>query len=83
MTHAEIVKVLEKLIGPIEPVGDSTIDHDRLKNLIALASTTLTLIEAIKRVERDKGHHLASVAEAGKVAYKSLQEIKEYIEGDD
>lgn len=35
MKPDHIIEVLEKLIGPIEPIADTTIDDERYENLMA------------------------------------------------
>lgn len=73
MNHLEIV---EKLIGPITPVGETNTDKERLENLNAMGGLVVSLIEQLKHVARnyeDAPEH--SVKMIGKAARKHLDEI--------
>lgn len=61
MTHTEIVM---KLIGSIQPAGDSGLDRERMENLKALCALVDNLVVEIDRVVTDNEHaHQASIKE--------------------
>lgn len=72
LTHTDIVN---KLIGPIQPIGKSEVDADRFENLKNICDLVNNLVIQIKNVQTDKFSHEASVREAGKYADKFLYEI--------
>lgn len=67
MTNYDVVK---KLIGPINPIGKSEVDEDRMKNLAA----TLDLIEKLTDdvLEVAKIHHNGE---------SSIKQAKDYASG--
>lgn len=72
MTHTEIVI---KLIGPIRPVGDASVDPERLENLkdlTDLVNALVVLIDDVATINNDSHEHSRAVA--GKHAYKFLAE---------
>lgn len=61
MTHAEIVN---KLIGPIRPVGESNTDAQRLENINEMCDLIEELTQQVMDVANDfKDSHEASVKE--------------------
>ena len=75
MTLYEIIK---KLVGPINPVGDASVDPRRLKNLkeiIALTDSLIGDIDDMAYVNRDCKEY--SIKEAVKCANKFLEQIKD------
>jgi len=65
LTHYNIVK---KLIGPIDPLGDSNRDKDRLNNLKATIELVDLLLNDIEEVANYSNSYEASVKEIGKLA---------------
>lgn len=58
-----------KLIGPIEPVGDSSVDPKRLENLKELCKLTELLVARIDRIGNENLRREEwSMKEAGKFA---------------
>lgn len=71
MTNTDVVK---KLIGNIEPVGDSNEDKLRLNNLLAMCDLVADLMDEIKNVAKSKNSHQHSVSQIGKKADSFLAE---------
>lgn len=66
MTHYEIVK---KLIGDIQPAGDSSIDPQRLQNLKDMCQLVNELVSDINDVAyRNKNAYQHSIKEMGNYA---------------
>lgn len=63
-TTMELYDVVKKLIGPIEPVGDSHIDAERLENLKVACDLVDKLVQDINAVAFSVGDHMASVKAA-------------------
>jgi hypothetical protein len=68
----EIFDVVMRLNGPIDPVGDSSIDRTRLGNLQALCDLTGQLFDRITAVAEASGDHMASIKEAKNCAAKFI-----------
>jgi hypothetical protein len=73
----EVIDVVNKLIGPIEPVADSSIDYKRLENLRAYCSVVDKMLFEIQMVANRRDSKFASVMTAGHFAHKFLNDIKE------
>jgi len=72
----EIIDIVRKLIGPIEPVGASHIDPGRLENLEAMAALVDDLIMDIHHVSKDKNRCEDSVMQCGKYADRYLASLQ-------
>ncbi len=58
--------VVNKLVGPIDPVGDSCVDHKRLENLEEMTDLVNRLLTDIDNIAMaNKGRHEASMKKAG------------------
>lgn len=77
----EIPEIVKKLIGSIEPRGDSQIDEKHYENLIEHAYLVSDLIESLIFVSRYKDSYEASVKKLGVRAYNELLEIRDCING--
>ena len=77
MNHYEIVG---KLIGPIQPVGESNADSKRLENLKAQIDLVHDLLEEIVEVRENKSRHESSMKHMGKTADEFIKLIPEMIE---
>ena len=77
MNHKEIVN---RLIGPIQPVGDSNVDRKRLENLKAQIDLVHDLLEEIIEVRKNKSRHESSMKHMGKTADEFIKVISEMIE---
>ena len=70
-----IVRVINKLVGDIEPVGDSTIDAQRYVNLDHMCKIVDELIYQIKEVRRYKHRDEYSMKRSGDYADKFLKDL--------
>jgi len=77
----EIPEIVKKLIGSIEPRGDSQIDQKRYENLIEHVYLISDLIESLIFVSRYKDSYETSVKKLGVRAYNELLEIRDCING--
>ena len=77
----DICEIVKKLIGNIEPCGDSQIDEERYKNLIEHTYLVGDLIESLVYVSRYKDSLEGSVEELGVRAYAELLELRDCING--
>jgi hypothetical protein len=77
MTLYEIVK---RLVGNIEPYGDSCIDETRHNNLRDHSALTYNLVEDLIKTAGFKDRHENSIKVIGTEAYKELLELKEVID---
>jgi len=70
----ELQEILMKLIGPIQPVGDSAIDSGRYENLGTLLDLMAKLHIEVDRISTEcKDSPEGSVAKAGKRANAYLE----------
>jgi len=73
-------KTIKKLIGNIEPYGDTNIDEERLNNIDNHIVITNNLIKDLIVVARYKDRPEYSINKIGNKAYNTLCELKEIIE---
>jgi len=69
--------IVHKIIGPIDPVGDSGVDEKRYENLLQTIHLLHSLIMDLRDVASHKISHEHSVKKAGEKADKFLQSIPE------
>lgn len=67
-----LYEVVTRLVGPIQPVGESHTDTDRLKNLDALTQCVESLITDLHEVASSRNRSEASMRMAGKKAHSFL-----------
>ena len=72
MNHYKIIK---KLIGPIEPTGETNTDNERLENLIDMTALVDQLIGDIDKLTRHKTRSEHSIKQAGELADNFLTSI--------
>ena len=70
-----IYDVVIKLIGPINPVGESRNDDERFENLKNMTSLVDSLLMDIKRIAEKRDSQKYSVKRAGAFAHNFLAEI--------
>lgn len=69
MSTARQVKTLvERIVGPIEPAGETHLDGKRYENLVIMCSLVDALVAEIDAVGMHKVSHQASVKKAGEFA---------------
>lgn len=71
----EVVDVVRKLIGPIDPVGESNEDDRRYENLKNLAHVVEQLICDIDRITPNKRRNEFSIKRAGEFADKFFDDL--------
>lgn len=73
MDHYEIVN---KLIGPIEPVGETNSDERRYENLEHTLNLVDQLMRDIRLVSQFSSRMEYSMSKAGKLATEFLEDVK-------
>lgn len=73
----EIVDVVRKLIGAIEPVGETQTDNKRFENLRAMTALVDELLNDLNDVSGCKICHEHSKKKAGEFAHGFLKNIGE------
>ncbi len=76
MTTYEVVR---KLIGPIDPVGQTDRDTPRFENLKEMCSLVDKLLHDISAVSNVEHSHEHSVKKAGKYAADFIKGQKEFL----
>lgn len=74
MRELNTFELVMKLVGPVQPLGESHTDEVRLANLMELVSVTSFLLGEIKRVSEVRDSH-SSVKEAAVYATKYLASL--------
>jgi hypothetical protein len=64
----EIYDIVKKLIGPIEPIGETNSDEQRFKNLENMIDLTGKLLSDIIEVSQYEKCEQHSMSKAGKLA---------------
>lgn len=63
----ELIDVVMKLVGPVEPVGETHTDNERFENLGVLTALTDALLTKIDDINTNNSDsHMYSVKRAGK-----------------
>lgn len=75
-----IYEIVKKLIGSIEPYGDSNIDEKRLINLDEHIELALGLVTDLIETADFRNRNEASIQKLGIKANKALLEIKNLID---
>ena len=75
----EIIDVVKKLTGKIQPVGDSNEDAKRFENLLQTCCLIDQLLTEIHRISILKSDCRGSMKKAGKYADEFLKDIKDSI----
>ena len=79
MNKKELHKVIKKLVGPVKPIGDTSKDLKRLKNLSGLAELVSLLTDDIIDVSKETEDQMASVYGAKTYADSFLQVLHKKI----
>jgi len=73
-----IIEVINKLVGEINPIGETNIDNQRYDNLIMLCTITNELLHKIFDVSiENKDRSEFSMKRAGRYAETFLNSLKE------
>ena len=77
--NVEIIDIVNKLIGEIEPVGETHTDEKRLENLKAMTALVDELLEKIAEIAQKENRVEYSIKVCGRHAANFLrQAIEEY-----
>lgn len=72
-----ILEVLNKLIGEINPIGETNIDNERFNNLMTLCSVTESLLYQITQNSIDnKNRPEYSIKRSGEYANQFLRNLE-------
>jgi hypothetical protein len=71
----EIKEIVMKLIGAVDPVGETNEDERRYQNLKALVALADELLHEINDVTYCRTRHEWSMARAGKYAFEELGKL--------
>lgn len=74
-----IKEIVDKLIGSIQPAGESHLDTQRLENLKVMCGLIEELVLEVNYVSRDKDRYEYSMAIMGKYADNFLRTLSEDI----
>jgi len=75
----ELKEIVQKLVGSIQPAGESHLDTQRLENLKIMCNLVEDLVYEINLVSKDKDRYESSMAVMGKYADKFLCGLLEEI----
>jgi hypothetical protein len=70
-----ICDVVDKLVGPVEPVGCSQSDSERMENLETLINLSDHILIRINDCSKSKGSYESSVKQIGLKAEKHLSDL--------
>lgn len=79
MTEAQIIEVIDKLVGGIEPIGESNYDAKTKKNLEMMIEITGHYVDEICAIAQNNSY-MASVQECQKIAEKFIRGLKDAYE---
>lgn len=77
MSEINYYEVVKKLIGPIQPVGESHTDNIRYENLQELTGLIDDLLGDISRVRHNKSRVEYSMKRAGEYCNQYLEELRQ------
>ena len=73
----ELLEVVQKLTGKIDPIGETNEDSKRLENLKVTCQLVEALLSEINFVARSSHSYEGSVKSAGTYAHGFIRSIKE------
>lgn len=68
-------EVVKKLLGPINPIGESSVDRERLENLDQTAKLIHKLVREVEYIANDHNNGEASLIAASKKAKACMEEL--------
>ena len=77
MKTFDLEEVVMKLVGPVDAVGKSEVDEQRLLNLRVLTELVDRLLAHIQDASRSANNYQDSMKKIGKYAEKFLNEVRE------
>lgn len=75
----QLVEIVRKLIGPIQPIGETNADKIRLANLEATTELIDCLLFEVQRVAAHAGRPEKSMSKAGQDAQRYLLSIRDFV----
>ena len=79
MKNVSLIEVMERLVGPIEPLGCSARDPQRLENVKKLRFCLEHFTEEMAALAEKSHSYEHSVSEIGRQAQACLDELREII----
>jgi len=79
MNEDQIIEIIDRLIGNIEPYGSCHIDNEREKNLSVYIEVAYRMVERLCDISENKDSYMGSVKSMGTLAYENLEYIKDLI----
>ena len=79
----DVYEVVEKLIGPVSPVGETHTDNARFENLKELIELTDRLVGKISSGAYLKDRSEFSISRAGKSCQEFLDNLKDCLQDQD
>lgn len=73
----ELIDIVRKLIGPVNPVGETHTDDCSFENLKVLVSLTEDLIDELTEISKNKDRQEFSMKRSGQYAFNYLKDIAE------
>lgn len=80
MTSNEMIRIIDSLIGPTEPLGAIELDEERLQNLKNLIDITNWCLDGILRSAEYKYSCADLVSKNGALAFATMFEYKTWFE---
>lgn len=80
MDSETVIKVIDALVGSIEPYGSSHIDKERIENLRVLLEVMDEYIAEIDKVVKYRNRTEYSMREMGEMAYDWFLDLKGYVD---
>lgn len=80
MDSETIIKVIDALVGSIEPYGSTHIDNERIENLRVLLEVMDEYIAEIDKVVKYRNRPEYSMREMGEMAYDWFVDLKGYVD---
>lgn len=75
ISETVVYNIVKKLLGEIEPVGDTYIDDTRKKNLKSHILVMNMLLDDILLLVDCKNDYRESIKEIGNISYKELENL--------
>lgn len=79
MTEAQIIEVIDKLVGGIVPIGESNYDAKAKKNLEMMIEITGHYVDEIYYIAQNHSY-MASIQDCQKIAEKFIRGLKDAYE---
>lgn len=71
----DVACIVKRLVGPLDPIGDSWVDEKRYENLLHMIDVVNDLVDEIKSISEYAKSHEYSVQKIGKQAKSFLYDL--------